>query len=97
MNVTIARIYVTEGEGLHERIFRRLHDEEKVRGVTMYRGIAGFGISGKVHSASLLEMSLDLPVVVEFFDAPERVASILAHLASMVPPGHVLTFAAELH
>jgi len=95
--VTVARIYVTEGKGLHRRIFERLHDEEKVRGVTLFRGISGFGTSGKVHSGDLLDMSLDLPVVIEFFDAPERVAAIVARLANLVAPGHVVTFAAELH
>lgn len=96
MKMTVARIYVTEGGGLHERLFTRLHDEEQVRGVTLFRGIAGFGASGRVHGASLLEMSLDLPVVVEFFDTPDRVEAILSSIASMVPPGHVVTFDADL-
>lgn len=94
--VTVARVYVTEGEGAHRRIFKRLHDEEKVRGVTVFRGITGFGRSGSVHSADLLDMSLDLPVVIEFFDTPERVQSVVERLADLVSPGHVVTFAAEL-
>lgn len=97
INVTVARIYVTEGKGLHRRIFERLHDVEKVRGVTLFRGISGFGTSGRVHSGDLLDMSLDLPVVIEFFDTPERVAGIVGRLADLVAPGHVVTFAAELH
>lgn len=94
--VTVARIYVTEGEGAHRRIFKRLHDVEKVRGVTVFRGISGFGRSGEVHAANLLDMSLDLPVVIEFFDTPERVREVTARLSDLVTPGHVITFAAEL-
>ena len=94
--VLIARIYVTEGEGAHRRLFQRLHDEERVRGVTVFRGIAGFGRSGEIHSADLLDMSLDLPVVVEFFDEPERVRAVLERLGDLIRPGHVVTFAAEL-
>lgn len=96
LKVTVARIYVTEGEGAHRRLFKRLHDEEKVRGVSVFRGISGFGRSGSVHSADLLDMSLDLPVVIEFFDTPERVRDVVERLSDLVAPGHVVTFAAEL-
>ncbi len=96
MNVTVARIYVTEGQHVHDVIFSRLHDIEKVRGVTLFRGISGFGKSGTVHSSSLLDMSLDLPVVIEFFDQPDKVRAALANIQHMLKPGHVLTFAAEL-
>jgi PII-like signaling protein len=96
MKVTVARIYVTEGEHIHAKLFKRLHDEEQVRGVTIFRGITGFGKSGKVHSSILLDMSMDLPVVIEFFDAPDKIDQTLQHLRDMVQPEHVLTFAADL-
>ena len=96
MKITVARIYVTEGEHIHKKIFERLHDEHKVKGVTVFRGITGFGKSGNEHSGSLLDMSFDMPVVVEFFDSDENVREALASLGDLVPPGHVITFAAEL-
>lgn len=95
MNVTVARIYVTEGKHLHEKIFKRLHDEHKVKGVTVYRGITGFGKSGHTHSSTLLDVSFDLPVVVEFFDTAENVSTALDSLGDLIPPGHVLTFTAD--
>jgi len=95
MKVTVARIYVTEGKHIHEKIFERLHDEHKVMGVTVYRGITGFGKSGETHSSSLLDVSFDLPVVVEFFDTEENVKSALAAINELIAPGHVLTFAAD--
>lgn len=96
MNVTVARIYLSESAGVHEQIFRRLHDQERVRGATLFRAIAGFGPSGHVHTAGLLDLSLDLPIVIEFFDAPERVREVLGRLSGLVGPGHVLTFPAQL-
>ena len=63
-DVTMVRIYLTEGQHLLKQLLAQLHDEEKVRGVTVFRGISGFGRSGKMHSASLLDLSLDLPLVV---------------------------------
>ncbi len=95
MRVIVARVYVTEGKRLHEKIFKRLHDEHKVMGVTVYRGVTGFGKSGKTHSSNLLDASFDLPMVVEFFDTEENVTSALSSISDLVSPGHVLTFTAD--
>ncbi len=96
LDVVFVRIYLTEGEGRMEGLLERLHDEEKVQGVTVFRGICGFGSSGKLHSSSLLDMSLDLPLVVEFFDVPEKVSSILEHIRSDIKPGHIVSWPATL-
>ena len=95
--VTMVRIYLTEGERLLKTLLARLHDEEKVRGVTVFRGISGFGRSGVVHSSTLLDLSLDLPVIVEFFDTPEKVRRILDHLKDQLPPGHVVSWSAQVN
>ncbi len=95
MKVIVARIYVTEGKHVHEKIFQRMHDEHKVQGVTVYRGITGFGKSGETHSSTLLDVSFDLPVVVEFFDTEDKVNTALQSISDLIPPGHVLTFAAD--
>ena len=95
MKVTVARIYVTEGKHIHEKIFQRLHDEHKVQGVTVYRGVTGFGKSGETHSSTLLDVSFDLPVVVEFFDTGVKVNTALESISDLITPGHVLTFAAD--
>lgn len=97
LEVTIVRVYLTEGQHLVETLLKRLHDQEKVRGVTVFRGISGFGQSGKMHSATLLDLSFDLPLVVEFFDNPERVEDILTSLAELIEPGHVVTWPARMN
>lgn len=96
MKVTVARVYVTEGDHIQKTIIEYLHDELKVRGVTCFRGISGFGSSGRIHSSDLLDLSLDLPIVIEFFDVDERVQQALERLKGLIPPGHVITFAADL-
>ncbi|MGB5471889.1 MAG: DUF190 domain-containing protein [Gammaproteobacteria bacterium] len=96
LEVIFVRVYLTEGEGRLAGLLNRLHDEEKVRGVTVFRGISGFGRSGKLHSSSLLDMSLDLPLVVEFFDEPQRVRNILAHIGRDFEPGHIVSWPATL-
>ncbi len=95
MKVRVARIYVTEGKHVHDKVFRILHDEHKVMGVTLFRGISGFGRSGETHSAGLLDISFDLPVVIEFFDTEDNVQQALNSIADLIPAGNVLLFDAE--
>ena len=96
LEVVFVRIYLTEGEGRMEELLQRLHDEEQVQGVTVFRGISGFGKSGKLHSSSLLDMSLDLPLVIEFFDVPQKVNHILEHIRSTIEPGHIVSWPGTL-
>ncbi len=96
LDVIFVRIYLTEGEGRMDDLLQRLHDEEKVQGVTVFRGISGFGVSGKIHSSSLMDMSLDLPLVVEFFDVPQKVNTVLEHIREDIDPGHIVSWPATL-
>ena len=95
--VTFVRIYLTEADKTLEHLLRKLHDQEKVRGVTVFRAISGFGGSGVIHTASLLDLSLDLPVTVEFFDSPDKVDAILEHLSDLLESGHIVRWQAEMN
>lgn len=95
--VTVVRIYLTEADKMLEPLLQCLHDEEKVRGVSVFRAISGFGRSGAVHSSSLLDLSLNLPVVVEFFDSPEKIDAILEHMSAKVEAGHMVRWQAEMN
>ncbi len=94
-DVTVVRIYCSEKGGQYRELIDRLHDQEQVAGVTAFRGIAGFGGSGRMHEVHLLDVSLDLPIVIEFFDRPERVEAILSDIKGLVPPGHVISWPAR--
>ncbi len=94
--VTVVRIYLSEGHAQLDHLLKRLHDWEHVRGVSVFRGIAGFGDSGQLHTAKLVDLSLELPLVVEFFDEPDKAAQIMEHLADTVKPGHMLSWAARI-
>jgi uncharacterized protein len=96
LEVMFVRIYLTESEGILQNLLECLHDEKKVHGVTVFRGISGFGKSGKMHSSSLLDLSLDLPLVVEFFDTPQKVNEIIEHIGKKIPPGHIVSWPATL-
>jgi hypothetical protein len=96
LEVTVVRVYLQEGKGQLNTLMGYLHDESKVRGVTVFRGICGFGQSGHIHSSSLMDMSLDLPVVIEFFDSPEKSKIAIEHIDSILGAGHVVFWNAFL-
>lgn len=95
--VRVVRIYLDEGEGQLETLLKRLHDWEKVRGVTVFRGIAGFGDSGKLHTARLVDLAMNLPLVVEFFDSPDKIEATLDHLHNEFKPAHIMSWSAEIN
>ena len=94
-NVTMVRIYLTEGEAQLKNLIKQLHDWDKLKGVTVFRGIAGYGDSGEILNANIMDLSLNLPVVVEFFDLPEKVEKIIEHLNTFIKPGHIVSWKAN--
>ena len=95
--VTVVRVYLSEADKLLKPLMTKLHDEERVRGVTVFRGISGFGQDGKIHSSNLLDLAAGLPMIVEFFDEPGKVDAIVDHLNQIVKPGHVVSWSAQLN
>ncbi len=96
IEITVARLYLTEGEKQLDALLKRLRDWEKLRGVTVFRGISGFGDSGVIHNASLLDLSVHLPIVVEFFDTPEKIDAVIGHLERFIKPGHMVSWSARM-
>ena len=93
--VTIVRIYLSEADhgrrkNLMQEILNILHDQHRVRGVTVFRGIAGFGTGGEVHAADILRVMVDLPLVIEFFDDHPVVEAVLALLKNLVPEHRIV-------
>ena len=88
----MVRVYLLESDHGLKPLLKCLHDEVGVCGVTVMRGVEGFGASGRLHSASLLDLSLDLPLVLEFFDKPEKVQSAIEHINNLVEPGHIVSW-----
>lgn len=96
-DVLVVRIYLHEAKGHMKELLEYLHDDCKVRGVTVFRGITGFGTSGKYHSSTLMDMALDLPVVVEFYDEQEKIEPIIGELNKSIKPGHITWWHAKVN
>jgi CBS domain-containing protein len=64
---------------------------EGAAGATVTRGIAGFGHASKIHTSAVLRLSEDLPVILTWVDAPERVERLLPGLVERAGSGVVTT------
>jgi PII-like signaling protein len=100
-DVIVVRVYIKETDqgrrgNLMQEIVRLLHDQHRVAGLTVFRGIAGFGASGEVHSSDMLRLAVDLPLVIEFFDAPNVVEEVLKLVKDLVPNEHILCWPATM-
>ncbi len=89
----LLRIFIGEsdrwhGTPLYEAIVlkaRELH----LAGATVLRGPMGFGASSRIHTAKILRLSEDLPMVIEIVDSREKVDTLLPHVNEMVTRGLV--------
>ncbi len=92
LQALMVRVYLSESDREMKPLLRCLHDELKVCGVTVTRGIAGYGTSGVVHNASLVDLSLDLPLILEFFDQPDKARRAIERITDFVEPGHLVSW-----
>ena len=88
LRVFIGESDAFDGRPLYEAIVQRAR-ELGLAGATVLRGTEGFGANSVVHKARLLEMSSDLPIVIEIVDTEPKVRSLLPHLETMVTEGMI--------
>lgn len=89
----LVRIFVGESDRwrhqpLSSALLERLR-REGFAGATVYQGVAGFGARSVLHSAHLLRLSEDLPVVIEIVDTEEHLDRLVPILDEMVSEGLV--------
>jgi PII-like signaling protein len=102
----LLRIFIGEqdkwnGKPLFEEIVL-LARKEKMAGATVLKGILGFGCKSHMHTAHLLRLSEDLPMIIEIVDSKEKITGFLPHLDAMVKEGlitleraHIVMYRAE--
>ena len=77
-----------EGRPLYEALVLKAR-EMHLGGATVLRGPMGFGRHSRVHTAKLLELSTDLPIVIEIVDAEDKVEAFLPTIDELVTEGLV--------
>ena len=89
----LLRIFIGEsdswhGKPLYEAIVLQAR-ELRLAGATVLRGPMGFGAHSHMHTAKILRLSEDLPMVIEIVDAKEKIDELLPHIDEMVKEGLV--------
>ncbi|MDP4279696.1 MAG: DUF190 domain-containing protein [Dehalococcoides mccartyi] len=87
----LIRIFIGEsdkyqGKPLYQALVEMLR-QEKIAGTTVLRGIMGFGAGSHLHTAHILRLSQDMPIVVEAVDSQENIDRILPEVEKMMGDG----------
>lgn len=96
----LLRIFLGEADQYKHRplykaiVFRAR--ELDLAGATVLRGPMGFGRSHHLHNANILRLSLDLPMIVEIVDTPERIEAFLPELRTMMRRGLITIERAQI-
>ncbi|APV43916.1 hypothetical protein Dform_00561 [Dehalogenimonas formicexedens] len=86
MRIFIGESDITDGKPLHMALLE-LFRRRGLAGATVLRGIAGFGAHSRIHSAHLLQLSQDLPVIVEVIDSQEHLDDVLPEVEKLMTGG----------
>jgi len=87
------RIFIGEsdrhrGKPLYEQIVLKAR-ELNLAGATVTRGILGFGADSRIHSSKILELSEDLPIIIEIVDTEENIDKLMPFIDETVAEGLV--------
>ena len=89
MNSVILRIYMSQsdtykGKSSHDVVVEYLKNAG-IAGATVIHGIEGYGTHNEIHTASVLRLGVDLPVIVEVIDEEEKIRNLVPELRKMLP------------
>jgi uncharacterized protein len=89
----LLRIFIGESDRYHHRPLYEMivmkARERHLAGATVLRGPMGFGAGSRIHTAKILRLSMDLPLVIEIVDSEEKVNAFLPELEEMMGGGLV--------
>ena len=87
------RIYIGEadsweGKSLYKALVLKAKELD-LAGATVFQGCMGYGANSRIHTASLIDLSADLPIMIEIIDSAEYIEKFLPYLDKMVKEGIV--------
>ena len=92
-NAELLRVFIGDSDRYHHKpLYEAIVETARAHhlaGATVLRGYIGFGAHSRIHTAKILRLSEDLPVVVEIIDAAEKIEAFLPVLDEMMAEGMV--------
>jgi PII-like signaling protein len=90
---TLLRIFLSEHDKFqHKPTYLQILEllrKKKIAGATVLRGVAGFGAKSHIHNAAILDISNNLPLVIEAVDTEQAIRAVLPKLDPMIAEGLV--------
>lgn len=84
-----------EGKPLYEWLVLKAK-EQGLAGATVIRGLMGFGANSHIHTSKILRLSVDLPIIIEIVDTPEKIMAFLSNVKDVIKEGLVTLERAEV-
>lgn len=88
MKHSLLRIYIGESDMIHSKpLYEALllkARETGLAGATVFKGFMGFGHASIIHTAKILRLSEDMPVLIEIADTDEKIDSFIPHVKEML-------------
>ena len=88
---TLLRIFISENDHVHgkplfEWIVQKAR-ENHLAGATVHRGLEGFGADSHLHTAKVLRLASDLPIIIEIIDTKEKISAFAVLLDDIIQEG----------
>lgn len=87
----LLRIFIGENDRINGKLaYKKIVEilkENDIAGATVLRGILGYGASSRIHSAGLLTLSGDLPIIIEAVDREEKIKDIISKIEGLISKG----------
>ncbi len=94
--VKLVRVYTDDSKGHVADMLEHLHERGDVIGTTIFRGIAGFGGHGHIHQTQLLDLSSNLPIVIEFYHKSDKSAELISFIHQKIENAHIISWDVDL-
>jgi len=89
----LMRIFIAEGDRFeHRPLYEALVEmlrKEGFAGATVLRGVSGFGAHSVYHSQKLLDLSADLPMIIEAVESEEKINAVMPRIDAMMSGGMI--------
>lgn len=96
LRIFVGELDTYDGQPLYQWLVEEAR-RQKMAGATLLRGLEGFGTHSEMHTAKVLRLSVDLPVVIEIIDSAERIDAFLLIVDDVIDEGLATVERVEMH
>lgn len=93
----LIRVYTDDKKCDLNNFLAEYSGHQDISGLTVFRGIAGFGPHHQLHTVNLVDLSMDLPIVIECIVAEHQAEKLIKELHQRLEKAHIISWPVELY